>query len=189
MRDLQSPSQQTLRVARWLLLSLGVGFWLCHLPGFIQDDIRLYYSAIERLHEGSLPYRDRAFPYPPYALAWLLLPGVCGNVDSFWIVFMFEVFVCDLLLKTVLLGAGARLATGWLSLLPCALYSVAAAVQHFLYFQRLDVFAVATTTIALTQAGRARWFSAGLLIGIAGGTKLYALLLAPALALIAWRQE
>src|SRR5207302_8890709 len=88
MRDLQSPSHQTLRVARWLLLSLGVGFWLCHLPGFIQDDIRLYYSAIERFHEGSLPYRDRVFPYPPYALAWLLLPALCGNVDGFWIAFM-----------------------------------------------------------------------------------------------------
>jgi len=117
------------------------------------------------------------------------LPGVFGNLDGFWIAFMLEVFFCDLVLKGVLLTAGARLANGWLSLLPCAFYSVAAALQHFLYFQRLDVFAVATTTIALVLVPCARWFAAGLLIGIAGGTKLYALLFAPALAFMAWRQE
>jgi len=99
MRGLPPPSEKTLRFARWWLLGLSIAFWLWHRPWFVQDDVRLYYTAIEGLWGGSLPYRHQAFAYPPYELAWRLLPGFSGGLEGFCIRYGGEGFDFCLALK------------------------------------------------------------------------------------------
>ncbi len=67
-------------------LVLAVSFAVTLLPGPWGDesvtDLFLYRSYAELFLDGSLPYRDVAFEYPPLAAPLLALPAVLGSGDD-----------------------------------------------------------------------------------------------------------
>jgi uncharacterized membrane protein len=145
-------------------------------------DIPLYHRIASQMFDGAMPYKDYKFEYPPYALLWFLLPGLTTSYSAFRIVFSLQILALDLVAK-------ASLVRQWRERFgPALVLAVGGALQAYFYLKRLDAVAAALTLFALLAFARARYVVAGALVAIAVGTKLYPILLAPALLYVAWRR-
>ena len=148
------------------------------------DDVGLYAAWGAKLMAHAVPYLDFAVEYPPGALGALLLPAALAHCGGpFQLYFVLWAWAIDGAQRLWAFPPAARtLGRQWLyTALQLPLYAV--------FFKRLDVFAAALTTVALTALVRRprawapwAWLAGGVLI------KLYPLVLAAPMALYAWRR-
>lgn len=155
--------------------------------GGTAGDISVFRNGAEALLQG-LVYRDGAFEYPPYALAWFLFPhAVSDNLEGFRFAFGLEMWLVDAVTKALLLWRGMRARAGLSDLVPFLAYSVGSVAVGYVLLQRYDLVPAALT-LGATLAVAGGWpFVGGILVAVGVGTKLYPALLIPMLALFAWR--
>ena len=179
---------------------LAVGFLayltiaLCHhlahnMPGDIHGDVQLYHRTIQAVWDGRLPYRDFVFEYPPYALVWFVLPGLCSNLGAFQQVFGLEMLALDLAVKGTLVWLAIRVAGRARPFLPAVLFSVAGTANAFFYLQRFDLVPAALSLWLLVAFWRERYGLAGVLLAFGTGCKLYPILFLPPLLVLAWHRR
>jgi hypothetical protein len=101
--------------------------------GRTAGDISVFRNGAEALLQGFV-YRDGAFEYPPYALAWFVLPhALSDDLDSFRLAFGLEMWLVDAVIKALLLWRGVRARAGLSDLTPFLAYSVGSgALGHWL---------------------------------------------------------
>jgi uncharacterized membrane protein len=155
--------------------------------GRTAGDISVFRNGAEALLQGFV-YRDGAFEYPPYALAWVVLPhALSDDLESFRFAFGLEMWLIDAVIKALLLWRGMRARAGLSDLAPFLAYSVGSSALGHVLLQRYDLVPAALTLgAALAVAGGAALFG-GILVAVGVGTKLYPALLIPMLAVFAWR--
>jgi hypothetical protein len=165
------------------LLALSVAPLVYTLFDSSDGDVPYYHERALALAAGGVPYRDWIFEYPPYALIWLVLPGALQGYALFRALFSVQVLALDLLARVILLRDGARLTSSSRlgRLTPFLLYSFLGAFQSYFYLKRLDAIAAAIVVISLVAFSKGRMATAGALLALATGTKLYPALAAPAL--------
>jgi hypothetical protein len=152
--------------------------------------VELYRGVGENLSKGVMPYRDREFEYPPYAIPLFLIPWVGGrDSKDYQIVFGLIVFLMDSLIKSLLLWEGFRLKKGVTAFFPLAFYCATVPFIRYFYLQRYDIFPAVLTLAALICFTRNRFVWSGVILGIAAGLKLYPALLGPILWALAIRRH
>jgi len=91
---------------------LAAAFAVTLLPGPWGDesvtDLLLYRSYADLFLDGSLPYRDVAFEYPPLAAPLLALPGVVGSGDASYRLAFGAIALALTVVLVLLLGSLAR---------------------------------------------------------------------------------
>jgi len=156
-------------------------------------DVPLYHHYATLLWGGAVPYKDWLFEYPPYALVWLATPGLLPDYAAFRAVFSLQILALDVVAKLALLKEGNRLASAlpaspWSRLTPFLVFSTLGVFQSYFYLKRFDAIAAGLTLFALIAFARGRWATAGALVSVATGTKLYPGLVALVLLCAAWRR-
>ena len=155
--------------------------------GAAHGDLIVFMGGVDALWQGAV-YRDVAFEYPLYALLWFLVPrAVSADLAAFRVAFGLQIWICDAVLKGLLLWLGLRAHTGVRGLVPFFVYTLAtAALGHFL-LQRFDL-AVAALTVVAAVASAAGWpLLAGAVLALAVGSKVYPVLFVPILGAMHWR--
>jgi hypothetical protein len=178
------PSGPT-AVLFWALLTASTGlqiYSLCFSGGAVHGDVRLYHRVAQLLWAEQLPYRDYQFEYPPYAVLCFLR---LASLRAFQVGFGLQLLTVDVCVKLVIAVLAWRHCNPrfWL-LPPCFLMLGTAANQGF-YLQRLDVIPSAISVAALLAFWKSRYFLAGFLISLGLGCKLYPVLFALPLLLLA----
>ena len=155
--------------------------------GRTAGEMSVFRNGVEALLQGFV-YRDGAFEYPPYALAWFLLPhALSDDVGSFRLAFGLEMWLVDAAIKALLLWRGMRARAGLGDFTPFLAYLVGSAALGYVLFQRYDLIPAALTLgVALAVAGGGV-FVGGVLVAVGVWTKLYPALLIPVVAAFAWR--
>src|SRR6185436_6620151 len=147
----------------------------------IHGDVLLYERVGDQIEDGAVPYQDTVLEYPPYAIAVFWFPRLlCGERLDYQRAFALTVLAADLFLKLLLFKLG-NLFHGLRRFLPMLLYSAVMPLWHFWFLQRYDIFPALMTLVALVLFWDRRFIWAGVMIAVAGGVKMYPLLLAPPL--------
>jgi len=152
-----------------------------------RTDIGIYHSAAVNILDGQLPYRDFVLEYPPYSLVVFLAPLISGE-GNYPFLFKFLVLVADCAIKCLLLAIGLDAARGLRALLPFGFYAAAVALLSYFYLQRYDAFPVLATLLAIWCISAKKCGMAGAMLAIGVGLKMYPLVLAPYLYVVARQQ-
>jgi len=153
-------------------------------------DIPLYHTYGERIARGLVPYRDFPFEYPPGALPAIVLPAlVTGSEAAYRVVFAAETALVGAI-GVILLAAGLRrldadAATRWRALAVVALVPL---LLGGVILTRFDLVPAALVTAAIVLLAAERHRAAALVVGLGIAVKLYPVVLAPLLAIAAWRR-
>ncbi len=146
------------------------------------NDVRLYLRYAQRWGSGSAPYLDFHPEYPPGALPTFLAPYLVQGSHEYARAFAAEMALFDLVALLLVVASARRLAPDvpkapWLAGL--GYLAVTAALFPVLY-TRFDLVPGALLLAALyaAYASPTGWLGA-LLLGIAGGVKLWPLALVP----------
>ena len=90
--------------------------------GRMAGEMSVFRNGVEALL-GGFVYRDGAFEYPPYALAWFVVPHALSNdVSSFRLAFGLEMWLVDAVIKALLLWRGMRANSGLHDFVPLLAY-------------------------------------------------------------------
>ena len=180
------------------LLSLGISLWQLSVPEQLSlYNSGVYFAASFKLVNGVMPYRDFAFVQPPGIMLLLspatLVARLVGTHDG---------FIMARVMSGVVTGANAGLlallvrnrgrvamliAGGGLALLPVSSWvsSEVMLEPYCLFFSLLGVLVVLATRHAVLTS-RFALILGGVLLGIAGLVKLWALFPIIALAICLW---
>ncbi len=168
-------------------LSLVLIFEFFHSIGSEpHGDIKLYKRVVDSIISGELPYQDFEFEYPPYAILWFMIPGLFSSIRGFQVAFGIEVLVIDALLKLALIRLALEEKSKRL-LLPVIAFAFATAANNHFYLQRFDLIPAAVSFAMLIAFYRKQYYLSGALLAFGFGCKLYPILFAPPLLIIAWK--
>lgn len=177
-----------MRRSALLALALLAGGWALTLwvspwSDETVNDLFVYRSFAEPILDGSLPYRDIAFEYPPLAAPAIVLPGIAGTgAESFRWAFALWTLAGTAAL-VLLCGALAR-ATGGdprRAMLAAALTPVACGALVRTHF---DVFPVVALLAGLLLVCRDRPRAGLAVLGLGAVLKLFPLVAVP--VALAW---
>ena len=154
----------------------------------LQSDVYLYSTVASDIRAGKLPYKDTELAYPPYSILIFLLPAVFGD-ENYATCFTILAVIADLAIKCLLLSIGLREANGMRSLLPLTFYCLALPFIRYFFLQRYDVFPALISLAALWFFCSQKYALSGLMISLGVGLKLYPILFAPPLFILACRQR
>lgn len=178
-----------------LFWTVALLIYLCLVPVFElvsatnfepHGDIKLYKRVIDSIHSGELPYQDFEFEYPPYAILWFIVPGLFSSARGFQVAFGIELLVIDALLKLALIRLALEEKSKRL-LLPVIAFAFATAANNYFYLQRFDLIPAAISFAMLIAFYRKQYYLSGALLAFGFGCKLYPILFAPPLLIIAWK--
>lgn len=155
----------------------------------IHGDISLYHRAMQSIWAGQMPYRDFDFEYPPYVLCWFVLPGFFDSLRHFQVVFGLEILLLDLALKVFFIRLaiyhdGKR---HWI--IPALIFTLATSANFHFYLQRFDLIPAVISVALLVAFIEQKYVCSGLLVSFGIGCKLYPVLFAAPLFLLAYRQQ
>jgi hypothetical protein len=168
-----------------LLAALSLLPFLNEMPN---GDVLHYNEVANDLLVGKLPYRDRVFEYPPYAVPIFLLPRLFGD-DDYTMRFMAFGMLADWFLRFQLLKLGMKSEKRKRWLLPLLLYSAGIPFIQRFYLQRFDIWPALLCVLVVSWFCSRRYALAGLVVAVGACTKVYPLLFVPALLAIARRQN
>jgi uncharacterized membrane protein len=160
--------------------------WIYNLVASDSQDVGLYRDIIEDLLSGKLPYQDRVLEYPPYALAVFIVPAIFG-IKTYVQVFLLWAAFADSMIRSILLLLCCRTGKKATWFIPLLVYCVSALFLHGFFLNRYDIFPALVTLLALFAFTTNRYVLAGALIALGTGIKLYPILFAPPLFLLALR--
>jgi hypothetical protein len=160
--------------------------WIHVLTASDSQDVGLYREIIGDLLSGKLPYRDRVLEYPPYALAVFIVPAIFG-IKAYADVFILWAAFADSVIRSILLLLCCRNSKRATWFLPLLVYCVSALFLHGFFLIRYDIFPALVTLFALFAFTTNRYVLAGALVALGTGIKLYPILFAPPLFLLALR--
>jgi hypothetical protein len=171
-----------------------------------QGDVQLYRRAASHVLNGQLPYRDFVLEYPPYAVPFFMVTCLRPDERGYLGAFSAQMLFVDWLVKGLLVWmafrwwreqgaahsqeegpAAAVYAPPARHFLPLVVFCLCTAPNHFFYLQRYDLIPAALCLGVLLAWWRQRHGLAGALLMVAAGAKLYPLVWAPPLLLLAWR--
>ncbi len=173
-----------------LLLAL-VAFNLLNQILPTSNDVELYYRYAVRMLHGELPYRDFLVEYPPFALPFIVLPGLfCYplgglELDRFKILFHTECFILSLATLWLAYALLSRVSTqrlGW----KLAAYTLGSLLISIFLFQRFDIAAAFLTMLAVWFFYRGQVGLAGVALGLGAMAKLYPAVMLPIFLLYLW---
>jgi hypothetical protein len=166
-------------------------------------DLPIYEEDATTLLSGQMPYRDFPIEYPPGALPMFVLPAVMfGDArDAHWsppndhghryqrafnalVIALTAAMVIFTALSLEVLGRPAAARLGAVAVVA----SSPLLIGH-VFVQRYDVWPAALTAAALAAALRGRFRLGGAALGLGAAAKVYPLLLAPVLLIVAARQR
>lgn len=185
--------RQSIKSIQWtfwiglLLVYLGLIPHLLSVISGSSGDVRLYQEVTRDLFNGTLPYRDRVFEYPPYAVIWFLLPAAGLNSGLFPALFTMQILLMDLVFKLWLLIIGTRDTNGIQGLIPVAAYTLGTLFIGHFYVQRFDLIPAMLSAVSMTCFIKGRFGWSGAALGLGIGSKLYPLVFLPMMALLSWR--
>lgn len=167
----------------WLTMNDDAGMYRDRAPA--AHDITLYDFWSQQIAGGFRPYVDFALEYPPANLPLLTAPRTAATITgvSYETAFVTLAILVDGL---ALLGLLRLAATGGSWTGPAAWVAVVPLLGP-VALSRLDVVPAAALVWAVVLARSRRWARAGVLLGVASGTKVFAGLLVPAWILSARR--
>lgn len=150
-------------------------------------DVQHYREVANDLLGGTLPYRDRVFEYPPYAIAIFVLPRLFGDTN-YTFSFMAFSMLADWLLKFQLLALGMKSVKRERWLLPLLFYAAAIPFIQRFYLQRYDIWPALLCVPVVSLFSARRYALSGLAVAIGTCVKVYPGVFAPLLLILAWRQ-
>ena len=139
------------------------------------SDVIRYESAVQSIEDGSSPYVETDFEYPPGSLPFIVVPEMLRSGHTFLVAFILLMLVVDaagfiaLLLMT---GRSGSLLGAWVWVLGLA-------VLGPLVQLRLDLVPAVATIWAMERTSADDWTGAGAFLGIGAMAKLYPALLIP----------
>jgi hypothetical protein len=179
-------------------LSLGVALWSVGTVPFLtrlfrgrtSRELEHYLQLANALLDGQRIYVDVPLEYPPYMLVWLAGPAiVSADLGQFRLFFGAGILCLDAAIKAALIWTGFRDRQRPPDALPFLMYTLATAALGHILLQRYDVIPAAMSVGAVIALSARAAGTAGVLAGIAAGTKVYPLVFVPVLAAIAWRRS
>lgn len=177
---------------------IGVSAWLIGtLPFLVQlvsgrtlKDMEHYLASARAVLDGAGIYTTVPFEYPPYALAWFVLPAVFApELERFRVAFGLLIWGFDAAVKAALVWQGCRRRDRGVDLLPFLLYALATAALARIIQQRYDVIPAAVSFAAAVLLTGGWPLLAGMAIAAAVGTKLFPAVYVPIMAAFAWRRS
>ncbi len=177
---------------------IGVSAWLIGtLPFLVQlvsgrtlKDMEHYLASARAVLDGAGIYTIVPFEYPPYALAWFVLPAVFApELERFRVAFGLLIWGLDAAVKAALVWQGCRRRDRGVDLLPFLLYTLATAALARIIQQRYDVIPAAVSFAAAVLLTSGWPLLAGMAIAAAVGTKLFPAVYVPIMAAFAWRRS
>jgi len=169
-----------------LLLLLTAWPLLSVVNAPVHGDVRLYEGVARSLLSGKVPYRDTVLEYPPYVIPLFVLPAAFG-LENYPQSFALLVALADSALKTLLLLIAMRDKSKVRWILPLLVYAVSIPAIRYFYLQRYDVLPALITVLSVWLFSTKRYALAGLGVALGTGVKLYPILFAPPLLLLAWK--
>jgi Glycosyltransferase family 87 len=157
------------------------------LSGSQDGDVDLYATFGRRLLDGELPYRDFSVEYPPGALPLFALPALVES--HYGTIFKLLMVGCGLVTIGAVAWILAFLGAGRVrTLIGLGSIVIAPLLLGEVYLSRYDPYVamIVALALALLLAGRRR-LGAGLL-GVAFATKVFAVAVAPVVAVLARRR-
>jgi hypothetical protein len=192
--------RNTIIIAVVAALALGVlllqAFLHGHLTAIDEYDDGVYFGASIELLHGILPYRDFAFIQPPLITVWLSpFAALSTLTGTAWAMEAARLFVDAIsLVNIVLVGALVRRRSSLQVLLTVGIMAFSVGTIESSQTILLEPFVVLLCLLAihlvadgvgLTGASR-RWWWCGVLFGLAGATKVWAIFPCAAVLLVAW---
>jgi len=186
----------------WLLLPLAVRpLWFayvlsrCHVPGTAAwhcvYDVRVWFRAIARMHDGSWPLIDFRYDYPPGAILlhspWLLLPE--PTEYTFLIAYGLGAYAVELLTAMVFWAILEHHGVSAPRRIAALFVLLALPTSVFLAPFRFDGVPILLVLVAYLAWRKGRWRTCGLCLGLGTTIKLFPALLAVALGLSLLRQR
>jgi 4-amino-4-deoxy-L-arabinose transferase-like glycosyltransferase len=194
------PPSNSLIIAAAAALALALLLFQALLHGHLgavdEYDDGVYFGASLQVLHGILPYRDFAFIQPPMITIWLLpfaaLASVVGTDAAMPVASLFVdlVAVCNVVLIGLLVRHRSRMqvavVTGIMALSEGTVRSAQTIlIEPFLVLACLVALHCLLTLDATTDSRR-RILGCGFLLGMAGGTKLWAVFLLAAILIAIW---
>jgi hypothetical protein len=186
------------------VLAVSFGTWLAVRPADDSgSDLPVYEEYATLILDGRVPYRDFRLEYPPAALPMFVLPAVIlGDArDAKWSPpddagrrnhLAFNLLVVLLAAAIVVLTAlslAALRRPRHAQALALAVVASSPLLLGHVFVERYDVWPAALTSVAVAAAVRGHYRLAGAAVGIGAAAKVYPLLLAPVLVIVAARHR
>ena len=175
-------------LAGYGIMILSTLFLIPALNAGMQGDVNLYQSVANDLFAGKMPYRDRVVEYPPYAIPIFLLPRIFGE-GNYLAGFVILALLADWGVKLLLFAVGSGKSDSTRSLLPLILYCAATPFLRFFLLQRYDIFPALLCLFAVWAFCSGKPALCGFAIALGIGVKLYPIIFAPPLFVLAVRQK
>ena len=157
--------------------------------GRTSNDVELFWVGCTALLEGARIYTDVVFEYPPYALLWFVGPAaISGNLAEFRLAFGLLIWAIDAGVKGYLLWQALRPGCRARDFVPFGMYTLATAALGHLLLQRYDIIPAALSLVALLALVRGRAATAGVIVALGIGAKVYPALYVPVMAVYAARR-
>jgi Glycosyltransferase family 87 len=162
------------------------------------NDVLLYFRYANRMLSGEIPYRDFLVEYPPFALPFLLLPGIVALIfgdlsfGTYQALFLIQnglllIITLWLIYKLLL---KLRPASEWQAIAGLlAAYTIGSIILCIFLYQRYDIGAAFLTfgAVYLFLHNRPGW--AGGVLALATACKLFPALFLPLFLLYYWYHD
>jgi uncharacterized membrane protein len=151
-------------------------------------DLVLYQSWADGVLSGVLVYPFASLPYPPVALVPMVAARATQSITTlpFGAAFSLLALVASSELARLVAHLGG---TGKLDRATTVRYAAVAGALAPMILWRYDVFVALLTTIALYFTVKGRSMRAGIVLGLAVGSKLYPVLLLVPFGVFIWRGQ
>ena len=148
----------------------------------------LYFDFASKVLEGSLPYRDFALEYPPFALLFFIIPRlITSNYWTYAVFYRVEVFIFVLMGLFVIYRIAKRSGKAtWKMLL---FYILAITAMGPIVAEQYDIFPAILTLLALYTFWLGKHKTSWVLIALGALTKIYPIFLAPILLIYYFRNR
>jgi hypothetical protein len=138
----------------------------------------LYFGFASKVLEGSIPYHDFAFEYPPFSLLFFILPRLGASTWlTFSMYYQAEVIVFDIIGVFIMYKIARKLGNPpWLLL---AIYTLCILAMGPIIGQQFDIFPAVMSLLAIYLFWTGKHKTAWAILALATLTKIYPAVIAP----------
>jgi hypothetical protein len=163
----------------FILVHLFIFIVLFHTVYTIQYSATgLYFGFASKVLDGSIPYHDFAFEYPPFSLLFFILPRLGASTWlTFSMYYQAEVIVFDIIGIYIIYKIARKLGNPpWLLL---AIYTLCILFMGPIILQQYDLFPAVMSLLAIYLFWTGKHKTAWAILALATLTKIYPAVIAP----------